>query len=187
MRAQSSALAWKLPKCPGFTSIHCGCQNADQTVQAARMPLRQMTWCLDKSNALTLSLKKILDRYKTVAQLSCSGSMYEPHWIITTWYNSRPINVRIQKTRDVFSTGPVLTGLAGLGVSRRSFPAAAWVYFIVKKSLVFEKILIKSPVLTWSQFPFVWPPGSSVLHFQNSSSVSHDSARHQTLRNRPAS
>lgn len=74
--------------------------------------------------------------------------MYEPHWIITTWYNSRPIKIRIQKTRDVFSTGPVLTGLAGLGVSRRSFPAAAWVYFIVKKSLVFEKIFIKSPVLT---------------------------------------
>lgn len=68
--------------------------------------------------------------------------------IIATWYNSRPIKTRIQKTRDVFSTGPVLTGLAGLGVSRRSFPAAAWVYFIARKSLVFEKILIKSPVLS---------------------------------------
>lgn len=68
----SSALAWKLPKCPDLTSIYYnyGCENADQTVQAARMPLRHMIWCLDKSNALTISLKKILDRYKTVAQLT---------------------------------------------------------------------------------------------------------------------
>ena len=58
---------------------------------------------------------------------------------------------------------------------------------IVSKRLAFEKIVLKYPVLTCRESnPNLRPPSSSALHFQNSSSVNHDSVRHQTPRNRPA-